>query len=69
MHACCECVRDPACAQQVDTVRDHPFVFFLDGVDELGQKIDLYTACNLGQWTRSTVIFGARTGFLQVRPS
>ena len=47
-------------------VRAVPFVFFLDGVDELGAKLELFVACELHAWTRSTFVFGSRTGHLNV---
>ncbi len=46
---------------------DCAFVFFLDGVDELGEKVALYDALGLDRWPRSSFVFGSRTGFLQVR--
>ena len=52
--------------QEIKAVRTVPFVFFLDGVDELGAKLELFVVCELHAWTRSTFVFGSRTGHLQV---
>ncbi len=54
--------------QEVESVRANcAFVFFLDGVDELGEKVALYDALGLDRWPASSFVFGSRTGFLQVR--
>lgn len=49
----------------VDLMRSQKFLFILDGVDELAQKMSLHLICNDRYWTESIFIFTARSGFLQ----
>ena len=49
----------------LDLLRAHvPFVFILDGIDELGVKFHLHRECMLHQWSQSGIIYGCRSGFL-----
>jgi len=55
--------------QQIDAVRDYPFVFFIDDVDELATEMDdkscFIKACCMPCWPQSTFVFCSRTGVLQ----
>jgi hypothetical protein len=47
--------------QEVEAIRaDSAFVFFLDGMDGLGEKVALYDALGLDRWPRSSALHAMR---------
>ena len=51
--------------EQVERIREMPFVIVLDGLDELNDKFHLWTECELYHWTNTFFIVSSRTVFLQ----
>ena len=43
------------------------FIFFLDGVDELGEKFPIFKLYNADKWSSSLFVITARTGFFSDR--
>jgi hypothetical protein len=43
------------------------FVFFLDGVDELGDKLPIHKLYDVSKWSQSYFVITARTGFFTDR--
>jgi len=46
-------------------LQDQPLVIILDGLDELGSKVNLYQACHLHLWRNTTFLLTCRSEFLQ----
>ena len=51
---------------QVDLF-NQPFVFIMDGVDELGQKYPVHLLYDAPKWRNSFFVISARTGFFTDR--
>ena len=51
-------------AKTVPLLQQTRFLFLLDGLDELGSKVNVYERCKLHQWSRSVFVIFSRSGFL-----
>src|SRR5271167_4852984 len=52
-------------AEDVDLLRHFKWLFILDGLDELAQKLPLHLVMNATYWPSSFFVMTARSGFLQ----
>jgi hypothetical protein len=51
-------------SDELKSLQSQRFIFILDGLDELGTKVNLYQACHLHLWPNSIFVISSRTEFL-----
>jgi len=51
--------------KELTWLQHHPLVIILDGLDELGSKINLFKDCKLHLWPHATFLITCRSEFLQ----